>query len=385
MRRTSLLLLALILSSTLLTACWDRVEVNDLAYVLATGFDKEEDGTYRVSVQVPLPSSLGGAGSSGGGGGTGEDGPYFVDSGSGRNIRESNDDLQARMSRKLYFAHRRVVIVGEKMAKEGMGEILNTILIQPQSRLSSFIIMSKGEALEVLNLKNRLEQLPGEAIREMAKTSLEMRAHEVLQDIKRPGKEGVIPVIEKSDKQVKGESGQEIKMQSFAILLGDKVNFITNEKESPAVLWLHNRMRGKSITFPYSEEGEITLRIIQDKVTKDFRMVNGKPAFTVKIKATSTLMENEPYISLDDPKIYKKVIKKMEEEITNQVEELLNHAHAEGSDIAGFGWYLYRNHNPTWDEKWKDDWSAHLKDLEVKVEIEGEIQRMTNTGMKVKE
>lgn len=39
--------------------CWDRREVNDMALVIAMAMDKEPNGQYRLSVQVPLVSSLG--------------------------------------------------------------------------------------------------------------------------------------------------------------------------------------------------------------------------------------------------------------------------------------------------------------------------------------
>ncbi|HWO97783.1 MAG TPA: Ger(x)C family spore germination protein, partial [Bacillus sp. (in: firmicutes)] len=120
-----------------LTGCWDRKEINDIAFVTATGFDRKGENQYQVSVQVPLPGGMGGAGSSGGGGGTGGNKSFYVDSEIGRNIRESNDKLQRRMSRNLYFAHRRVLIVGDELARKGFDDVLNLIALQPQARLSA--------------------------------------------------------------------------------------------------------------------------------------------------------------------------------------------------------------------------------------------------------
>lgn len=46
-------IIVILIHSLLLTGCWDRVEVNDLALILAFAVDKEEDGLYRMSVQLP--------------------------------------------------------------------------------------------------------------------------------------------------------------------------------------------------------------------------------------------------------------------------------------------------------------------------------------------
>ena len=119
-----LLILLVLISMISLTGCWDRIEVNDMAFVAAAEFDKEAENKFRISVLVPLPSALGGVGSSGGGGGTSGSKPYYIDSDVGRNIMEAINKLQHHMSRKIYFAHRRVLIIGEKLARRGFWKII---------------------------------------------------------------------------------------------------------------------------------------------------------------------------------------------------------------------------------------------------------------------
>lgn len=65
--RKAAVLCCLLLCSILLGGCWDRREVNDVAFVMGTGLDKEGD-QYRVTMQIALPGQLGSSGSTGGGG-----------------------------------------------------------------------------------------------------------------------------------------------------------------------------------------------------------------------------------------------------------------------------------------------------------------------------
>ncbi|TXK73213.1 Ger(x)C family spore germination protein, partial [Paenibacillus sp. N3.4] len=44
---------------SLLTGCWDRTETNDIAFVLTSAIDLEDDGRYRISYMLPLPGSMG--------------------------------------------------------------------------------------------------------------------------------------------------------------------------------------------------------------------------------------------------------------------------------------------------------------------------------------
>lgn len=64
--RKAAVLCCLLLCSVLLGGCWDRREVNDVAFVMGTGLDKEGD-QYRVTMQIALPGQLGSSGSTGGG------------------------------------------------------------------------------------------------------------------------------------------------------------------------------------------------------------------------------------------------------------------------------------------------------------------------------
>lgn len=369
----------------LLTGCWDRTEINDLAFVVATGVDKAENRQYRFSVQIPLPSSLGGAGSSGGGGGTSGEGPFLVAQGTGGNLRQGIEDIQMRLSRKLYFSHRRVMIVGEDLAKLGIMETLNSVFIQPQSRLSTYLIISKGDAVNILQALPRMEQFSGEAVREMAKAGIDMTVMDALQDLERPGKDFLVPLIEPTGTIKRDEKGKEVRMGSFAVFKGDKLSFTTDIRESQGILWLLERMKKKSYSFPVKENKEMTVQIIDNKAHTNFTSVNGEPSFNLTVRLTGTLLENEPNLRIEDPKTYHWIIGKMEQSIKTDIQSILDHAHSQGIDINGFGWFLYKRHNRIWEQEWSKEWEDILPTLKVTINVDADIQRTTNSGKIEKE
>ena len=61
------LLCCCLITMGMLCGCWDRVEINDVAFVTGSSFDKIND-KFVSTVQIALPSQLGGTGSEGGGG-----------------------------------------------------------------------------------------------------------------------------------------------------------------------------------------------------------------------------------------------------------------------------------------------------------------------------
>jgi Ger(x)C family germination protein len=383
--KKTVLLIILMSMSLLLAGCWDRTEINDMAIVVATGIDKGDKQNYRYSVQVPLPSSLGGPGSSGGGGGTSGEGPFIVAQGSGGNFEQGINWIQSRLSRKLYFSHRRVLVIGESLAKEGIKGTLNAIFMQPESRLSTFLLVSKGDALTLLETQPRMEQFSGEALREMAKNSINSTVLDILQDLERPGKEVILPLAEKTGLIPKRKNQKEVEVSSFALFKDDQLRFITNPTESKGILWILEKMNKKSLTFPVSPGKEMTVKIIENHIKQDFFMEGTAPVFDLTIRAEGILLENESDLKLEDPKTYQLVIGKMKKEIKREVNSILVHAHSQSIDFKGFGWDLYKLQQQLWVDQFENKWDLVLPSLRVNVKVSADIQRTTNTGYIEKE
>ncbi|PLS08559.1 Ger(x)C family spore germination protein [Neobacillus cucumis] len=374
-----------IISVVLLTGCWDRSEINDIGFVVATGVDKGSNNKILFSLQIPLPSSMGGAGSSGGGGGTSGEGPFLVAQGVGGNERQGIEDIQTKLSRRVYLGHRRVHIIGESLAKEGIEKSLNAIFTQPRSRISTFLLIAKGDAVKLLKSQPRMEQYSGEGMREMSKSGINMTARDALQDLSREGKDMVIPMIETAGTTKDDKSKKEVQMDSFAVFKNDKLSFSTTRKEASGILWLFEKMNKKSVSFPVAKNEELSVLIFENSTEPNLQMVDGKPTFLLTVRAAGVLFENEPNYRIEDPKTYRLIISKMENQIKKEILAILKHAHSQGVDVFGFGWYLFKNKHQYWEQKWQKDWRTMLPDLKVTVKVDADIHRSTNTGIIEKE
>ncbi|MBM6619609.1 Ger(x)C family spore germination protein [Bacillus suaedaesalsae] len=378
--------LIICISLILLTGCWDRTEVNDMAFVTATGFDKADENSFRISVQVPLPSAMGGSGSSGGGGGT-TGGPSYVDSELGRNIRESNDHLQQRMSRKLFFGHRRILVFGEAMARGGFEKSLQLVLEQPQSRLSTYVLVTEGKAVDILTASPHLEKLSSEAMREIVKAGRAVTVKDVLNDIGLEGKDPVIPVVKtvKTKNGKSKEDKEELAVEGMGVFKGDKLSYFANKEESSGALWLLDGMENKTFTFPVRQDDELNVQIDRVNVRTDYKIINGLPSFTVKIITDADMMQNEAQLQLGDLKAYELATSSMEKQIIKEVKALFDHSMDEGIDVFGLGLHVVIKDNVLWEEKLKKHWRELLPDIEVKVEAKAEIEQVLNSGIQIRE
>ena len=92
----------------LLTGCWDRKEINDIAILQLSAFDlMPETGMYRGYAQIAIPKSIG-AGQLTTSGGT-QQKTYMPLVDYGENMEDMTLKLERRLSRDLLRSHRRIL------------------------------------------------------------------------------------------------------------------------------------------------------------------------------------------------------------------------------------------------------------------------------------
>ncbi|WP_051318462.1 Ger(x)C family spore germination protein [Cohnella thermotolerans] len=145
-------LLALLLP---LTGCWSRHELNDPAIVVGLGIDKAGDG-YKVSAQIVNPGQV----SSRNGMAKGLP-PVVTFTEQGKTVPEALRRMTTKLSKRLYFSHLRIVVFGERMAREGIRKPLDFISREAAMRNDFFLVVAKGcEASDVLGISSSIDPIP---------------------------------------------------------------------------------------------------------------------------------------------------------------------------------------------------------------------------------
>ncbi|MFS8514751.1 MAG: hypothetical protein LOD87_13690, partial [Planifilum fulgidum] len=124
-------------SLLILSGCWDRKELNEIALIRAIGIDRTEDGQVEVTLLQAIPQR---AEDAGGGEKTG--GTQRVLSARSINIPEAKAKLQQKLGREIFTGHQEVVVFGERMARTGIREALDYMARQPQVRLDAVVFVS---------------------------------------------------------------------------------------------------------------------------------------------------------------------------------------------------------------------------------------------------
>ncbi|MGG5773780.1 Ger(x)C family spore germination protein [Bacillus subtilis] len=350
----------------LLTGCWDRTEINDIAFVVSSAIDKKKD-QYRVAMQIPLVGQLGGQ--TGGGGGTAGSKTWYVDSASGTTIREANNKLQTSLSRTINTSHRRTVIIGEDMARDGVAPVFDILTRNPQNRLTALILVSRGEARDILNTDVQLEQFPAEMIRELAiiATSRPVFLSRFMSDLVEIGSDPYAPVISASKTKPGGKGKSNLKIDGLAIFKKDRLMDIFKDEHMTAALMLLNQARQPEFIVDLPNQmGQASIQLQKSNVSFHAAKKNGKLSMTIEIRAKGIIMENQSTYETRENDQYYIIQKALNRTIKKDVISTVHRLQKLKADPAGFQDRTIRS-TATTKNLLKKEWEEVYKDMEVHV------------------
>lgn len=161
-----ILLLILTLSMFSLSGCQYRhTSIDDLAYVVAIGIDVGTNNNFLLSFQILIPSSSSGDSS--------QSDKSITNSVECSSIDSGINTMNSYISKEIGLAHCKAIVISENLAKQGISEIIFTLMNDIQIRPDCSVIISRCNSAYFLeNSKPVLEKLTARYY-EIAPTSSE--------------------------------------------------------------------------------------------------------------------------------------------------------------------------------------------------------------------
>jgi len=363
--------LMLLLCTLFIAGCWDRKEINDIAFVIGIAIDKEGEN-YRSSLQIALPGQSGSTGSSGGGGGTSGDKSWFMLSNTAKTLRGTTLEGQKALSRKIYYAHRRTMLIGEDLARDGVSSMLDLFTRYPLNRFSALPIVTKGAAYAVMDTDAPIEKFPSEMVRELC--FLNMRNPRSLKTftdaILSEGVDPFLPVASRVDNVPKNwnDAKTNIKLDGLAVFKKDKLVGMIDKAPADALILAMGEANAPEVMVKAPRgEGDIFIKLNENNASLHPSVKNDKVTVTIQLYAKGVVVDNESnYGDLREKEILKlndAIHKKIKEDIVEGIQLIQGKYHA---DILGIGRSIHQHLPKEWD-KMKDRWDEIYPDVEVNV------------------
>jgi spore germination protein KC/spore germination protein len=359
----------LVLSLAILSGCWDRTEINDVAFVLSSAVDKEKNGSYRLSLMLPLPGQIGGA--KGGGGGTGGEKSYYIDSEVGSTIREAQDRLQRRMSRRTYLGHRRTIVIGEDVAKDGIRELFDVVARNPENRLTSYIVICKGNGYDLLKANPRFERFPSETIRELAKSKnvISINMKDIGLALSSQSGDPHILYMGVKDSEKSEKTSKEIEVLGYAIFKGDKMVAAMEGDAAIGLNWIKSHDSTYVTTIKDEDNHTMTLQLFDGKTTITPTIRHGQAHFDIQVQVKAKMLENKSFYDISQIANLRKVEQAISDQIKQSIEASINIMQKTGADPAQLGMVLWRHYPEIFEQTFKGSWDRAIKEASFQINV----------------
>ncbi|MFZ5351249.1 MAG: Ger(x)C family spore germination protein [Bacillota bacterium] len=374
MKRLSMFI-AMLLTCSLLTGCWDKVEIEQRLFVLALGVDKIEDeekslpkDRYLVSFVSPIVGAL----QEGGGEST-----YHTYKTTGEIFTICLNNLYSRFAKRLSFEHTRTIVFGEELLKEEgiFKEVLDAMGRSHELHKSMYVFVVPGRAEEVFEIKPKYEKLLAMYVTGIADNQRysdrisKQAAYEMYNELLNSNGNTLIPRLIPSK--------DEVTIKGVGIIKNYKlIGYLDGEEYLP-VNWLRNKAnsglieiyhKGIAVPFRYNEfKTNIKLDRVQDT----------KIQLTYSMETEGSVLE---YI-WDKDMLEEEVILTLEKELEKKIEEETNRAIKRfkeefGVDLIGVRDYLSKYQPDIYEAVEKDYDIRFVRDIEINVTADVKVRRV---------
>ncbi|WP_025681685.1 Ger(x)C family spore germination protein [Paenibacillus massiliensis] len=380
-------ILLIVLLPGIITGCWDRKEMDELALVMASGIDLTEDGQLEITVQIALPTGIPSAVQSG----SADKKPIIIISSKGKNSSDILGKMQQQLSRTIHFGHRSVIVFGERYAREGVNQVLDTFTRLPESRYNSYVLTASGAtAKEVLSAPYQPELISGIGMAKIQSSNISfgVKIDQYASALATQGRSAVTGGIRLSGQD---PSNRSFVIDKIAIYRGNKLVGFLEGEEAKLLRWWSEQKYKTRFTVRVEPESQkykgITgVELVDSKKTIHMNIRNGMPEFRIILKATVRAIDNDSSLDVTQEENMRKVEMLLSQQITQNMEDMLRHVKDElKSDILGLGEVVHHRRPYLWKKlrsRWVDVYPTIPVQVVSKIKIvrTGKTEKPAHTG-----
>lgn len=358
-----------------LTGCWNYNELNDYSIVSGVAIDKEGD-EYEASVLISNSPKSNSSDSNS------SQSQVVVYSGKGDSIFSALKQIGLISPKELYFGSFSILVISEDVAKDGIDGAVDFFVRYPNARKNFYVVLSKDtKAKDTLKIMSPLSSFPSQKITDNVKSTTELQGiissinfNDLLSKILSDGIELSINCIEiKGDKE-KGSEQKNLeasepkaytKLGNLGIFKGDKLIDWADRNESLGINMINGNTREMFLDLQY-KDGYVVIDSTSFSSEITVKLKDNKPVVNIDLSGDARIIEVKGDIDLEDSKVIEELQKKANNKIKKRVNQAIDLAIKNKTDIFGFGKIFYQEY-PEYFKSVKKDWNNNLSNIEIKI------------------
>ncbi len=377
----------LILIVLFLSGCNYR-ELDKIAITVGCGLEKVDDG-YKITVQIADTQKQGNSNSS--------TSPVrfknytYTD----RTIHEAARGILTKLPKKAYTKHMQILVIDEKIANNGINEIIDFWFREVELRNDFYVFVSKDSTpIEVLGVLTQIYPINSVGIRNLIENNFKYLGGTVLTTFDdltssyiSKTKEIILPTIMVLGKDGNKKDNLESSIPESLISLNETAYFRDNKlvgyldkKQTIYYNLVKNALKTSIISYECDKDKFVTFEIIENKT--DIDIVKNKPEVNIKVQAkgnlTSIMCEYD--ISKNDG--IKMIEKEGSLEIKKQIDSLFKLSKDNKTDIFSIRNIYYKHNNKYY--KNISNYNDFFDNLKVNVDVKLNIFEKGNSLQVIK-
>lgn len=364
-------IIVILLSTFLLTGCYDYKELNTIAIVSATSIDYVEN-EYIIKAQVLNPQAPDKTVVIGS--------PFIIYEGKGKTIQEAYRKVTASSSRLLYQNHLQLLLITENIKNDKLKDVIDFLARNPSVRTEFYVMQYKGDnPIDIITPINEISALSIiETVDINSKflgETLAVTFNDLINNYLNPNKEIIIPLVKsigenKDEDKIENTEQSEIKnnyeIKGLAVYKNNETKGYLTEEETLAYNYITNNISNSIYTYECEKNKYITLEITNSKS----KIKINKENININLEIKGNINENNCNIEIAK----NKEIKKLQENISNDFSKFISNninkiIKEYNSDIFGFKDMIYKNNYNYYKQiKNNKDWLKDTK-LNIKTKV----------------
>lgn len=325
-------------------------EIDNIAYVVAIGVDKAENG-YEFTFAIGNPNGIGG-GDEGGG----DENVLIYEKQYGEDIFTAGEKVSSKTGQRLNFSHSELIVFAEDVATDGVEIFADGLTrnLNERPKLVTAVCNNAGQTLK--SIKSKYESNPEKHLKKVfeapwSESSIKTNSRDFLVQIKNTDTVYNAPYIDVDD------SG--IDIRGISVFKGGKTVCHFDDILS------YKLIGGEAEDLSYEMSGVGTVGINQREKPRIYVDCKENPYISVEIPLECFVH------SLSDKVEKEKLFELVKSSLTQRINSALNHSSKE-AEIDYFGLERYgRKCFATWDDWQKYNWNEKFKfaDFDVNITI----------------
>lgn len=331
-----LILSAIILLTT--SGCWSPVELNNRAFVNLLMIDITEDGLFELTLGFPLPNRMI-PGQVGGSGETGKD-PFAYVTKTGKNLPQALQDIQSDISRDITFGQARIIVVSQKLARQGLDPLLEFISRHIAFHISANLFITPGKALELVETPTTFERFVPVILRSYIdqKLTVDTSLRDVLRS-RYKSEEILVPMISFSKQPEiiakKEQAGTWLGVDGAAILRNARmISPILNKEEMKTALLIDSDINVMTVSIESPTDGkDITFQVEYVKTKIEAKVKGKAPTIHLRTKGTASILTSDSKLDLLDDAQLNQLQEALNKEMSSRILQMINSTRAVQADV----------------------------------------------------